>query len=297
MRQDLNKLLCERERFRSRDHYKNYRKLKKFNAKTDEDDSGRPALEGMRIRYGWDRKQFNENLNPLKGILRKAVGSPWDKFYSDLCKTFDMHSVINQHILQHLYDYICVDSVKISDDGETWVCHHLWSRYELLQDSYFLYYVDPRDGIIKTNTNYKTHRQRNREINLQRAEHRRKNNVWIDRKNILHQIEGVWYHYTLEPVPEGRIIYVKPHGKEVFKDRRGRDVSWENLDHLLKVSQGHAEFEGNAAFDLYTEQTVYTNNNRVFARSGDTIRFNNDYYHATKKTASHKTLKKVGLAE
>ena len=295
MRQDLNKLLCERERIRSQDHYKNYRKLKKFNAGTDEDDVGQVRQEGMKSRYGWHRKQFNENLNPLKGIIRKAVGRPWDKFYSELCETFDMNSVINQHILQHLYDYICVDGVKIDEDGEIWISDHRWGRLQLLQDSHVLYYVDPRDGIIKINKDRKTYRQRNQEYARRRNEELTKNDVWIDDKNILHQIDGVWYHYTLEPVPEGRTIYVKPAFKDVFKDRRGRDVTWDELQGWQKISQGQAKFDGQSAVDLYTGQSVYMDQGIVRTLARDNVSFNHKFYHATKKTASHKTLKQAGL--
>ena len=297
MRQDLNKLLCERERIRSKDHYKNYRKLKKFNASVDEDDVGQRRQEGMKSRYGWNRKQFNENLNPLKGIIRKAVGRPWDKFYSELCETFDMNSVINQHILQHLYDYICVDGVKFDEDGEIWISDHRWGRLQLLQDSHVLYYVDPRDGIIKINKDRKTYRQRDQEYARRRTEELTKNDVWIDDKNILHQIDGVWYHYTLEPVPEGRTIYVKPAFKDVFKDRRGRDVTWDELQGWQKISQGQAKFDGQSVVDLYTGQSVYMDQGIVRTRDRNNVSFNHKFYHATKKTASHKTLKQAGLTK
>jgi len=299
MRQDLNKLLCERERIRSWDRFKNYRNLKKFSASIDDDGDNQPSHESMKRRYNSyidERKQFNENLNPLKGILRKAIGRPWDKFYSELCETFDMNSVINQHILQHLYDYICADGVTITDDGEIWLGDR-WGHRQLLQDSHFLYYVDPRDNIIKVNKNRKTYSQRDREYRRQRIAEQTKNDVWIDDKNILHQIDGVWYHYTLEPVPEGRTIYVKPAYKDVFKGRRGRDVSWEQLESWQKISQGRAQFDGEFGVDLYTNQKVYIDQGIVRTMSKDNVGFNSKFYHATKKTASHKTLKKAGLVK
>jgi hypothetical protein len=99
MRSDLNKVICEHERRGSRDSYRQVRRKRSFALSEDS-----PAFESMKARYGYNTKAFGEHLNPLYGQVRKAVGRRWDDFYSVLRRNFDTRSVINAHILQHLYD-------------------------------------------------------------------------------------------------------------------------------------------------------------------------------------------------
>ena len=106
MRQDLNKQLCERERLGHSLKYRDYRHKRDYNDYLGEEGENLLQREGMKTRYGWNRKSFNENLNPLYGLIRKNAGRPWDTFYSELCEVFDTRSVINGHILQHLLQYV-----------------------------------------------------------------------------------------------------------------------------------------------------------------------------------------------
>ena len=154
MRSDLNKLLCERERHRSSDSHRYYRRAKKWNARINPDGED-PVVrqEGIARRYGYNGKDFNENLNPLYGVVRKAVGRPYSRFYSELCKVFDKRSVINQHILQHLEQYLETKAVYVDGQGKLRVRLPYWHAVGdlLLKESSVEYYVDPRDGLIKRN--------------------------------------------------------------------------------------------------------------------------------------------------
>ena len=154
MRLDLNKLLCERERHRSTNKHRPYRRMKKFQPHLDPDgDIHAKKQEGMRWRYGWDGKDFNENLSPLRGQIRKALGKRFDKFYSELCKVFDKRSVINQHILLHLDQELERKDVFVGKDGRLWV-HHLYGSDVPIWKSGVEYFVDPRNGIIRRNKYY-----------------------------------------------------------------------------------------------------------------------------------------------
>lgn len=242
MRADLNKLLCERERRRSTMSYKTVRRSKKH---TDMGIEGEtlPKSEGMTHRYGWNTKDFNENLNPLYSQLRKAVGRPWAKFYSELCQNFDKRSVINQHILQHLYDRLEIH-VQVRN-GELWVAPRSFGHSRPLKEATTVeYYVDPRDGIIKRNrayrvysSLYKAHRER---LAKEEAEKTR----WLDDDNVLRKIGDVWFHFTMKDVPP----------------------------------------TGALCLDVFTGELVGSALRPVVTR-----------YHATKKSASHKTLKEAGL--
>ena len=81
-REDLNKLLCERQRIGSSMSFKDVRHAKRF---ADHEHT----REGMKHRYGYDTKTLNENLTPLWGYIRKSVNRPWDLVYSDLVKVFE----------------------------------------------------------------------------------------------------------------------------------------------------------------------------------------------------------------
>lgn len=127
MREDLNKLLCERERIGHSDRYGSYRRLKHFKDESDIEDSdelftgvGSSHRESMKIRYGYDTKSFNENLNPLYGFIHKSVGKKWDKIYSEICKVFDKRSVINQHILIHLFQKVETKDIVVGTNGKLW---------------------------------------------------------------------------------------------------------------------------------------------------------------------------------
>jgi hypothetical protein len=204
MREDLNKLLCERERPRSWDHYSNYRNLDRFERQYvdafefDDDEVldpftgvGSGSRESMKYRYGYDSKQFNENLNPLWGVVRKNVGRKWDKVYSELCEVFDKRSVINQHILTHLFDFVELNVVVT--DGKLWVNQRYYSHPRLLRDSDVEYYVDPRDGILKRNAHRKSYKVVQRELNAAKKVEEAKTKRVVDADTELHLINGVWF--------------------------------------------------------------------------------------------------------
>lgn len=160
LRTDLNKVLCEHERYGGMgDTYRVHRK----SLVIDEEFSA--GKEPMRKIYGWQRKNFSENLNPLKGLIRKNVGRKWNDFFSELNRVFDTRSVINRHILEHLYDY-CEQNV-LWDGKELYV--NYYGRELLTSKHYTPFFVDPRDGIIKVNPGvelYKQQRRINREAQI-----------------------------------------------------------------------------------------------------------------------------------
>ena len=53
-------------------------------------------------QHGWDAKEFSDLLGPLRGYLRKQVGRPWDKVYSELSATLDRRGVSGSHIWDHV---------------------------------------------------------------------------------------------------------------------------------------------------------------------------------------------------
>lgn len=221
MRKDLNKLLCERERIGHEDCYGNYRHLKLHDDKYDVEDSddlftgvGSGHREPMKLRYGYETKSFNENLNPLKGFIRSRLGKKWDKVYSEICEVFDKRSVINQHILIHLFQYVELD-VHVGNDRKLYVFNpNSTDRYDLLDEASTEYYVDPRDGILKYNHKRITYRQQRRRSLDEHAKKEAAKRRVIDEMLEVQQEDGIWYEVQYAPVERWSRVEVDEQGNK-----------------------------------------------------------------------------------
>ena len=209
MRSDFNKLLCERERIHSRDHYANYRHFRLFTQPREgEEFADLPSRESMKARFNhrYTLKNFNENLNPLYNFIRCNVGRKWDKVYSEICKTFDKRSVINQHILIHLFQLVETNCRVLNDkvvflqpyrNSEGWVG---------IERSYSDYYVDPRDGILHRNTKKLTARQQRKLDDKHNEIEEQKVHRIISDKIELFLIDGIWYEAMMEKCPPPTMV-------------------------------------------------------------------------------------------
>jgi hypothetical protein len=244
MREDLNKLLCERERHRHADCYGNYRHLKLFDDKYYDDDFDEPFAgvgsghrESMKRRYGYDTKSFNENLNPLLGFIRGSLGKKWDKVYSEVCEVFDKRSVINQHILLHLFQYVELD-MHVGKDGKLYVFDtYSPNRYNPLEKSSTEYYVDPRDGILKYNHKRLTYRQERRQQLEEHAKKEAAKRRVINEMLELHQEDGIWYEVEYVLPERWARTELDANGKEriVYYSQYVRDASPVEVDISKRV--------------------------------------------------------------
>src|SRR6185437_9504846 len=201
MRTDLNKLLCEHERRGSGKSFGYYRHKKKFVPNADGDNVAmREGISRNSRRWGGDRKEFGEFLSPLKGQVRKYRGKRYDAFYSDLCSNFDMSRPINAHLMVHLDQYL----IPMRD-----------------------LYVDPRDGIIKR-VKYRKSEPKREPVKF----------VEIDKDNVLHLIDGTWFHFVMKDCAEIRITCEKPAGIELFKSRWNATAWWLGIDSPTSRSSG-----------------------------------------------------------
>lgn len=303
MRDDFAKQLVERERIHSRDHYHNYRNVKGPKGAWGDDEVG--GRERMRVRYnhGYDRKSFSENLNPLYGWLRSCIGKKWDKCYSELREKFDARSVVNAHILEHLWQSIATDAY-LDEKGS--VCVN--DRYRgvvHISRSFKDYYVCPKDGTVKK-VNKPTHRA----VAAQKAAEAKAKELAVKRvlndKEVLHLVDGVWYHFDLQPIPNARIEYLRPHDTNSFRIGyhfgKGPDTrlekSWDELNQSERERFGRPHVVGGTAIDEFTHQVVYRDQKGVVHLGKFGVRpaqKNTELYHANKKTASKKHLKAAGL--
>lgn len=200
MRKDINKVLCERERRRSKDKFHNYRSTLKQEFLRDPEGASGGLLTKGKI-YGYDRKDFNENLNPLKGFLRKSVGRPWDDIYSELSQSLDRRSVINQHVFDHLMQYVAVNTME--KDGKLYVLSK-YSGTVPIENSYHDYYVHPVTRIL-VKVGGKTYRQKMKEIERIKEEALAKTYREINAEESFVKLGGSWFHVKYRYAPKKQV--------------------------------------------------------------------------------------------
>lgn len=219
MRPDFNKQLTERERLGHTMHFGEFRNCKGNKVIDEEMSGGKESIHTRRRLAAGPlrgRKQFNENLNPLKNFLRVNVGRPWDKIYSEITTAFDKRKVINNHILEHLFQYVELQ-VHIIDGKPCTMNTRRYGPEELYSPittnpRYPTYYVDPRDGILKAPKAGKTRRQRDAESAAEESAAAKKVFCKIDKDSNLHLVNDVWYVYTMKDRPQHIIEYTAPPG-------------------------------------------------------------------------------------
>lgn len=145
MRSDMAKVVTERPR---RGHANPSKKTGKRLSKDefDNDDHGSSrAPVSRRRQYGWNSKEFTDVLGPLRGYLRKQVGRPWNKVFSELSQFLDKRSITGQHIFDHVKWEIILN-VRIGDNG---VVYEYPARYGTLSSlGNGTLYVHPVTGLV-----------------------------------------------------------------------------------------------------------------------------------------------------
>lgn len=142
MRPDMAKIVTERPRYgHGRQSKKWGRRLNRAEYELDDHGSNRAPI-ARRRQYGSAWKEFSDRLGPLRRYLRKQVGRPWDKVWSDMTRTLDRRSLSGQHILDHIQSEV---------DCEVWIgaggllcCNRRWASIQLLEGLY----VHPVTGIL-----------------------------------------------------------------------------------------------------------------------------------------------------
>lgn len=120
-----------------------------------------PPREGMRRARAerGDRKTLNENLQPLRRYLERQVGRPWDKVYSEIAKHLRVSNTVQQHVRDHLRDFVAVKPRRLS-------C--AWRQGEVLW--YQPLYVDPVTGLLCRTDRLPEEKARRRAIREQKQQ-------------------------------------------------------------------------------------------------------------------------------
>lgn len=164
-----------------------------------------PKQEGLRRRHR-SRKWLNENLRPLERFLASQVGRPWDKVYSEICAGIDRRNTVQQHIHQHLEDFVAINVIEI--DGE-WRANKGWRGLEPLSSSWAAqYYVHPEHGLLLVNhwrsETRRMQRKQRQDAYAERHSGLRDGLRVIDPTHQLHRIEGIWYRIEVAPLSSAR---------------------------------------------------------------------------------------------
>jgi hypothetical protein len=170
-----------------------------------------PQRLGTRAGYGY--RGLNENLAPLRRYLRSQVGRPWNKVFSEICAGIDRRNTVQQHIHQHIHDFIAVD-VGVHEDQ--WV--DLSNRGGFRPNGAGIYqelFVDPHSGLIRVNNDYRSWRRSVAERRQrEQAEIDARRRV-LDLRTLLLLVDDVWFCVEVDELPQRycveKIIDGKPH--------------------------------------------------------------------------------------
>lgn len=185
MRHDMYKVIVERPR-------RGAGRARSRPDPVDPEDS--PRQEGIRKRHD-RRKRLNENLRPLERYLASQVGRPWDKVYSEICAGIDRRNTVQQHILQHLDDFVARKVIAIDGVLHEHVGRGRWHPLEKYWASRF--FVDPGSGLLRRNHLRDKARREYRNGQEEPRDEASQQRLRISATVQLHRIVGVWYRVEL----------------------------------------------------------------------------------------------------
>jgi hypothetical protein len=133
MRSDMAKVVTEAPR---RGHANPSRKWGRRLRKDEYelDDHGPARASSARRRQYDDPKDFSDVLGPLRRYLRKQVGRPWDKVWSEITQNLDSRSLTGQHIFDHIR-WEVEEEPWIGENGRLYHKRH-WGTIELIDGLY-----------------------------------------------------------------------------------------------------------------------------------------------------------------
>lgn len=199
MREDMFKVIVERPRLVHSNGYS--RDGRKFR-----NDENAPGRLGMTRGYVQRPKSFNENLAPLKRYLEKQVNRPWDKVYGEIRATIDARSTVKQHILQHIGDFVAIDTYWVeTPEGGQVIVRGRWPRGDVpIEDAMVELFVHPRTGILLRNRRFVSWDRRTRQAREAERARDAADCREIDAHRQLRRIDGIWYEVTFDTLPPPR---------------------------------------------------------------------------------------------
>jgi hypothetical protein len=249
MREDMYKVIVERPR-----------RGKQGDASADRRrrDLDGPLRLGMRAGYGY--RSLNENLAPLRRYLRAQVARPWSKVFSEICDGIDRRNTVQQHIHQHIRDFIAIDvdvrDGRLVDLADRWGFR---SRDGAISQEL---YVDPRSGLIRLNKGYSSWRRTVAERKQREQAEIDSRRRIIDERAQLLRLNEVWFRVEVAPLPEKRVVEVTVDGA-----LRKRTTADSRFDVVMRRSTSlAAQADGQERARLYGSHEIYAASKRQLSR-------------------------------
>jgi len=129
-------------------------------------------------RPDWsNEKTSSDRLGPLYRFLRKSIGRPWNKVYSEICKTVDRRTTSGWHFLTHL-DQSVEKNCEMDDQGYLirvggWASGHFTG-----------FYVCPKTGLLKYSTGGPVKPEKPKPII----------SIKLSELHYLEKLNGVWFY-------------------------------------------------------------------------------------------------------
>tara|TARA_R110002020_G_scaffold50716_6_gene143168 strand:+ start:35778 stop:36482 length:705 start_codon:yes stop_codon:yes gene_type:complete len=197
MRKDMDKVLVTTPRVGS--SMKNGEVKESRRQEREGDYDNLPHYSSMKPKsLNWDdRKSLNEYLNPLVRYLAKNCNRPWDKVYSEICENMDRRGAVQNHIFEHLFDY--VELHPVIKNGKP---HRTGYRgLSRLYKSGWTFYVD-KNGLLKEpRERPPPWRGQKSNPNLIKT---KDTSVFIIRR----EDDGTWFKASLEDWPDHNFAFV-----------------------------------------------------------------------------------------
>jgi len=186
MRKDMAQLLVEHPRHNAGELYREHRR--RANREPEE----APTKQGLRRPY-FERKNFGEYFAPVKGYLRKNVGRPWDKVFSELSASLTGGGAVVDHVKLHvLRDFVILEPAW--HDGVPCYPPHSFAGWRakpmpITRRNNDGFYVD-QHGFL-------------RQVKAQSRKLRKPKPIGllIDEDTAYYRIDGVWYRVWFKSLP------------------------------------------------------------------------------------------------
>ena len=156
----MHKILVERPRRGHKDgpatSRMERRTMRKDVRMLDEDSEAfntKASIKRHTNRPGRDRKELNENLNPLYRFLDSRVGKKWDDVFSEICEQVNMNNPVQYHIRQHLDDMVELHVIMKDNKPhviDTWMYRSSGNELRELYSTQYhpTFYVHPTTGLL-----------------------------------------------------------------------------------------------------------------------------------------------------
>ncbi len=150
-----------------------------------------PKREKIRQKWkkSWGEKQFTDVLGPLYGYLRKQVGRPWNKVYSEISKNLPKTSVQNIHIHTHIDQFVEKDVFIINGVP----CHNSGFLHGKPLENYRDHqqlYVNPKTGLLCCLKQKKKKKQVDPKIQP---------GIKVYPGVQYHKVKNIWYEVKVKP--------------------------------------------------------------------------------------------------